>query len=169
MTTGNTEKWCKGDQTWGIVKASVLILRKNQMQQLVFTEMCFLFQLATPISKNILPLLLQIHLEGPQSRMVSQLSVHCILLLTMNWSFSFSFFSSSVFPTCAYETYSRWIKIDQGLLFLINSMIWLHFTKRQTPQVSLSQHSSLWLSKTCFPWTVAEFNQQMKTNIFFPV
>lgn len=54
------------------------------MQPLVFTEMCFLFQLATPISKSIPPLLLQIHLEGPQSREVSQFSVRCILLLTMN-------------------------------------------------------------------------------------
>lgn len=120
------------------------------MQPVVFTEMCFLFHLATPTSKTIPPSLLRIHLEGPQSREVSQLSVHCILLLTRNWTLFFSLIS---FPILYLWNLSGWIKIDQGLLLLIKSMIWLHFTKIQTLWLSLSQHPSLWLWKTCVPWS----------------
>lgn len=141
MATGNMEKWCKGDQTWGIVKEKPPVLtrrKKNQMQPVVFKEMSFLFHLATPTSKIILPSLLQIHLEGPQSREVSQLSVHCILLLTRNWTF----FSLISFPNLYFWNLSGWIKIDQGLLFLIDSTVWLHLTKIQTLWLSLSQHSS---------------------------
>lgn len=54
------------------------------MQPLVFTEVCFLFQLATPISETVSPLLLQIYLEGPQCREVHQFPVRCSLLLTVN-------------------------------------------------------------------------------------
>lgn len=53
------------------------------MQPVMFTEMCFLFHLATPTSKTIPPSLLQIHLDGLQSREVSQLSVHRILQLNL--------------------------------------------------------------------------------------
>lgn len=151
MATGNVEKWCKGDQTWGIVKEKppVLTLRNkikwNQwcLQKCVF---CFTWQ-------HLLPNHSSFTITNSSGRStkhrVSQLSVHCILLLTRNWTFFFSLIS---FPSLYLWNLSGRIKIDQGLLLLIKSTIWLHFTEIQTLWLSLSQHPSLWLWKTCFPW-----------------
>lgn len=129
--TGNMEKWCKGDQTWGFVKEKppVLTLRNkikcNQwcLQKCVF---CFTWQHLLPK-----PFLLHyykfIWMVYKAERLASsQCTASCCWLATEPFFFPHQF-SQSVFWNL-----SGWIKIDQGLLLLINSMLWLHFTKIQT-------------------------------------
>lgn len=164
------EKWCKGDQTWGIVKekTSVLILRKKIkcshwcLQKYVF---CFSWQhlFQEPLLLCYYKFIWKVH--GAERLASSQYIASCHWL----WTEALFFFPLISFPSLCLWNLSRWIKIDQGLLYLINSTIWLHFTKIQTLWVSLSQHYSLWLSKACFPWTIVEFNQQMKTTVFLCV
>lgn len=153
MATGNMEKWCKGDQTWGIVKEKPPVLtprnkiKCNQwcLQKCVF---CFTWQhlLLKPFLLHYYEFIWKVH--KAEKLASSQCTASCCWLGTEPY-----FFPLISFPILYLWNLSGWIKIDQGLLLLIKSMIWLHFTKIQTLWLSLSQHPSLWLWKTCVPWS----------------
>lgn len=144
MATGNMEKWCKGDQTRGIVKEKppVLSLRNkikcNQwcLQKCVFS---FTWQhiLPKPFLFHYYKFIWKVH--KAERLASSQCTASCCWLGTEPFIFLHQF---------SQPVLMKPIRMDQNR----SRTIWLHFAKIQALWLSLSQHSSLWLWKTCFPW-----------------
>lgn len=98
------EKWCKGDQaeTWGFVKGktSFLILwKKSNVTTAVYSNVFSVSAGNTYLQKHSFFAITNSSGRSTKQRDLPALNT----LLTMNRSFFV--FSSSVFPTYAYETY----------------------------------------------------------------